>query len=157
MNYPNIEQHSYSATKKPFPIALVILGVVALLVVLAVVGGIRAFDSVSKDSSEAVVVGNRFIDSMGKHRYQMAQSMFTPQVQVRTYANTLRDIETLMEKHHGTYINHGLPQWNFREWNGQTSVRLVYPVKFTKSICTVSIVLVRTGKGYQVYDTHYDF
>ena len=144
-------------TKKPLLAALIILGVVGLLIALAIVGGLRAFKSVSKGSSEAIAVGNRFVDNMGQHRYQTAQSLFTAQAQATTPLSNLKDIETLLEKHHGAYVSRGQPEWNVQNWNGQTSVRLAYPVKFTKSISTISLLLVQTDKGYQVSETHYDF
>ncbi len=160
MNCPNAGQQpptAYSAPKKPFPVALVVLGIAGLLVVLAVVGGIHAFKSVSAGSSEAIAVGNRFVDDIGRHDYSAAHSLFTAQVQASTLVGSLQDIETLEEKHHGAYVAHGQPQWNIQNWNGQTSVRLAYPVRFTKSTRTVSMVLVQTDKGYQVYEAHYDF
>ncbi len=111
MNYPNAGQPSaaYSAPKKPFPTALVVLGVAAVLIVLTVVGGIRAFKSVSKGSAEAIAVGNHFIDSMGQHNYQAAHALFTAQVQASTPAGSLQDVETLEEKHYGAYVNYGQP------------------------------------------------
>ena len=160
MNYPNIGPQppsSYPLTKKPFLTVWVVLGVVALLLVLVIVGGIHAFKSVTQGSSEAIAVGNRFVDSMGRHNYQAAQSLFTAQMQVTTPPGNLKDIETLLEKHHGAYVSHGQPEWNVQNWNGQTSVRLAYPAQFTKSGSTISLMLVQTDKGYQVSDTHYDF
>lgn len=147
----------YPPTKKPFPTVWVVLGVAGLLLALAIVGGIRAFKSVTAGSSEAIAVGNRFVDSMGRHDYQTAQSLFTAQVQVTTPPGNLKDIETLLEKHHGAYVSHGQPEWNVQNWNGQASVRLAYPAKFTKSDSTISLLLVQTNKGYRVYETHYDF
>lgn len=146
-----------SPAKKPFPTVWIVLGVVVLLLALVVIGGIHAFKSVSAGSSEATVVGDRFIDSMGRHNYQTAQSLFTAQVQSTTPPGNLKDIEALLEKHHGAYISHGQPEWNVQNWNGQTSVRLAYPARFTKSGSTISLLLVQTDKGYQVSDTHYDF
>jgi len=66
-------------------------------------------------------------------------------------------MEMLVEKHHGAFVNHGQPQWYVQNWNGQTSVRLTYPAQFTKSNSTVSLVLVKTDLGYQVYEAHYEF
>ena len=160
MNYPNPNQplsQLQPPSKKPFPIALVVLGIVSLLLALAIIGGIHAFKSVTQGSSEAIAAGNRFVDSMGQHNYQAAESMFTPQTQARTPAGSLKDVETLVEKHHGAYVSHGEPQWSIQNWNGQTSVRLTYMVKFAKGDNTVSMTLVQTDKSYQVYDAHYDF
>ena len=160
MNHSNTGQQPpapYTPTKKPFLTVWIVLGTTALLLVLMIVGGIRAFKSVTAGSSEAIAVGNRFVDSMGRHDYQTAQSLFTAQVQATTPPGNLKDIETLLEKHHGAYVSHGQPEWNVQNWNGQTSVRLAYPAKFTKSGSTISLLLVQTDKGYQVSDTHYDF
>jgi len=142
---------------KRFPVGLVILGVAILLIALAILGGIRAFKTVGQGSAEAITIGNQFIDSMGQHNYQTSQTLLTSQLQARTPAGNLKDIETLIEKHHGSYVNHGEPEWNVQSWNGQTSVRLAYPLKFTKSNTTVTMTLLKTDKGYQVNDTHYDF
>jgi hypothetical protein len=160
MNYPNAGQpppQMAPPTQKRFPMAAVVLGIFGLLVVLAVVGGIKVFHAVQGGSSEAIAVGNRFIDNMGRHHYPAADALFTPQVQAKTPADNLKDIETLVEKHHGTYVNHGKPQWNIQSWNSQTRVYLAYPTQFTKSSSTVSLTLVQTDKGYQVYDAHYEF
>lgn len=157
MNYPGAGQQPPVTPKRRVPIAPIILGVVFLLGVLAVVGGIKAFHAVKDGSAAAILVGNSFIDNMGQHNYQTAHSLFTAQVQANTPMGNLKDIETLVEKHHGALVNHGQPQWNVQNWNGQTSVRLAYPVQFTKSNSTVSLTLVQTDKGYQVYDAHYDF
>lgn len=160
MNYPGAGQPPPTMPPPPrkgFPVAAVILGVAALLVVLAVVGGIRAFRAVKDNSAEAIAVGNSFIDNMGRHNYAAAHALFTPQVQAKTPADSLEDIETLTEKHHGTFVRHGQPGWNIQNWNGQTSVRLAYPAQFTKSHSTVSLVLVKTEAGYRVYEAHYEF
>lgn len=147
----------YPPPKKRVPIGLIILGVVGLLGVLAVLGGIRAFQAVKGNSAEAITVGDSFIDNMGKHNYPAARSLFTPQVQATTPADTLKDMETLVEKHHGAFVNHGQPQWYVQNWNGQTSVRLTYPAQFAKSNSTVSMILVKNGNDYQVYEAHYMF
>ena len=143
--------------KKSAPIVPIILGALALLIVLAVLGGIRAFHAVKDNSAEAIAAGNRFVDNMGQHNYAAARSLLTPQVQTKTAADDLKDLETLTEKHHGTFVDHGQPQWNIQNWNGQTSVRLAYPAQFTKSSSTVSMTWVRTDAGYQVYEVHYEF
>ncbi len=143
--------------KKAFPVAAVVLGVFGLLVVLAVVGGINAFHSAQEGSAEAIAVGDSFIDNMGQHNFAAARSLFTPQVQASTPAGNLKDIETLVEKHHGAFVNHGKPQWFVQNWNGQTSVRLTYPAQFTRTNSTVSMTLVETSQGYQVYDARYEF
>lgn len=160
MNYPDAGQQPlmmYPPPKKAFPVVPIILGVVGLLIVLAIVGGIKAFHAVKEGSAEAIVVGNSFIDNMGQHNYQAARALFTPQVQAKTPAGNLKDIEVLVEKHHGVFIAHGQPQWNIQNWNGQTSVRLAYPAQFTRSQSTVSMTLVQTASGYQVYDARYEF
>ncbi len=160
MNYPNSDQkspESFPPAKKPFPTLYVVLGSISLLIVLAILGGIRAFKVVSQDSSETTTAGNRFIDSMGQHNYTTAHSMFTPQIQAKTPASSLKDVEGLVEKHYGAYVNHGEPEWNVQNWNGQTSVRLAYPVRFKNGVSTVSLILVQTPRGYQVYDAHYSF
>ena len=160
MNYPNAgvpTPEMRPAPKKPFSTALVVLGAAALLIALLVIGGIRAFKSVRTGSAEAIAVGSRFLDSMGRHNYPAAHALFTAQIQASTPATSLQDVETLEEKHYGAYVDHGQPQWNIQNWNGQTSVRLAYPAKFARGTKTVTLVLVQTSKGYQVYDAHYDF
>lgn len=147
----------YPPPKKPFPVVPLVLGIVGLLIALAVLGGIKGFRAMKENSSEAITVGNSFIDAMGQHQYSAARSLFTPDVQTRTPADDLKDMETLVEKHHGAFVHHGQPQWFVQNYNGQTSVRLTYPAQFTKSPSTVSFVLVKTGSGYQVYAAHYDF
>lgn len=160
MNYPGAGQTPttiYPPPKKSPPIVPIVLGVFALLAVLAVVGGIRAFHAVQEDSAGAIAVGNSFVDNMGQHNYTDARSLLTPQVQAKTPAGSLEDLETLTEKHHGAFVNHGQPQWSVQNWNGQTSVRLTYPAQFTKSDSTVSMVVVETGGDYRVYGVHYEF
>ena len=147
----------YPPPKKGFPVVPVILGVVGLLIVLGVAGGVTAFRSAQKGSSAAVLIGNSFVDNMGQHNYSAARSLFTPAVQSHTPAGSLEDVEALAEKHHGAFVNHGQPQWFIQNWNGQTSVRLTYPVQFTKETSRVTLTLVETDEGYQVYDAHYDF
>jgi len=147
----------YPPPKKPVPIVPTVFGVVALLIVLMVAGGIRAFHAVKDNSDEAIAVGNSSVDNTGRHKYAAARSMLAPQVQAKTPTSTLEDTQTPTEKHHGAFVNHGQPQWNVQNWNGQTSVRLAYPAQFTKSDSTVSLVLVKTASGYQVYDAHYEF
>ena len=159
MNYPGGQPPPmmYPPSKKSFPVAPIILGVVALLGVLAVIGGIRAFHAVKEDSAGAIAVGNSFIDNMGQHDYAGARSLFTPQVQGKTSADDLKDVETLTEKHHGAFIAHGQPQWNVQNWNGQTSIRLTYSAQFTKSDSTVSMVVVESDGDFRVYEAHYEF
>ena len=146
-----------SPPKKSVPLVPIILSVTALLGVLAILGGVRAFQAMQENSSEAITVGNSLVDNMGQHNYQAARSLFTPQVQTSTSADALKDVETLTEKHHGSFISHGQPQWFVQNMNGQTSVRLTYPAQFTQSDSTVSLILVKTGDGYQVYEAHYTF
>lgn len=146
----------YAPPKKPFPVVLVVLGVIGLLLILAVFGGIKAFHAMQSGSSEATAIGDRFVDEMGRHNYAAAQAEFTPEVRAKTPAGNMKDIETLVEKHHGTYVAHGKPQWNMQNWNGKTSVRLVYPAQFAKSGSPITLTLVQTTKGYQVYDAHYE-
>lgn len=160
MNYPGPGQPTplmSSPPKKQAPILPIILSVVGLLIVLAVVGAVRAVHAVQQSSSEAIAVANSFIDNMGQHNYPAARSLFIPEVQARTPAGNLKDIETPVEKHHGAFVNHGQPQWNVQNWNGQTSVRLAYPAQFTSSNSTIALTLVQTNQGYQVYEAHYDF
>ena len=155
--FPQSSQPSISAPKKPFPIALMIIGVVGLLIVLAVAGGIKVFRAVTAGSSEAITAGNSFLDSMGQHNYSSAHAELVPQIQAKTSLTDLKDMETLVEKHHGSYVAHGKTQWNIQTRNGQTSVRLVYPAQFTKSSSTVSMTVVQTERGYQVYSAFYQF
>ena len=147
----------YPPPRKPLPVALVVFGVVGLLIVLAVAGGIKAFHAVKAGASAAITIGNSFMDSIGHHNYSAARTLMTAGVQSRTPISTLQDVETLVEKHHGAYVAHGQPQWFIQNNNGQTSVRLTYPVQFTRSTSTVSMIVVQTSNGYQVYDTHYEF
>ena len=160
MNYPGEGQTPpmmYPPPKKSAPIVPIILGIAALLIVLAVVGGIRGVQAVKDSSAEAIVVGNSFIDNMGQHDWAAAHSLLTPPGQAKAPADSLEDMEMLVEKHHGAFVNHGQPQRYVQNWNGQTSVRLTYPAQFTKSNSTVSLVLVKTDLGYQVYEAHYEF
>ena len=147
----------YPPPKKTPLVVFIILGVFALLAALAVGGGIRAFHAVKEDSAGAIAVGNSFIDNMGQHNFADARTLFTPQVQGKTSADDLKDVETLTEKHHGAFIAHGQPQWSVQNWNGQTSVRLTYPAQFTKSDSTISMVVVETGGDFRVYEAHYEF
>ena len=147
----------YPAPKKPFPIAAVILTFAVLLILLAIVGGIKAFHAAKSGSAAAIAVGNSFIDDLGRHNYSAAQALFTPQLQAKTPAGTLQDVETWVEKHHGAYVEHGQPQWFIQNYNGQTSVRLSYPAQYSKSSSTVSLIVMQTDKGYQISDAHYDF
>lgn len=160
MNYPGAgpqPPQMYPPPKKSVPVVPIILSIAALLIALAVVGGIKAFHAVKDASSEAVMVGNSFVDNMGQHNYGAARSLLTAPVQAKTPAGDLKDMEALVEKHHGAFLNHGQPQWNVQSWNGQTSVRLTYPAQFSKSSSTVSLTLVNTEQGYQVYEAHYEF
>lgn len=159
MNYPGAGQTPptiYPPPKKPAPVVLIVLGILALLVVLAVAGGVRAFRAVQEDSEAAIVVGDSFVDNMGQHEYQNARALMTPPMQARTTAATLEDAEALTEKRHGAFLNHGKPQWNVQNFNGRTSVQLTYPAQFSKSDSAISLVLVDTGAGYQVYAAHYE-
>ena len=159
MNYPDAGQQSptmYPPPKKAFPVVPVVLGAVGLLLVLAVLGGIKAYHAVKQNSAEAIAVGNSFIDDMGRHNYQAAYSLFTPQVQAKTVPSVGADLEKIVEKYHGTFVNHGQPSWFIQNYNGQGTVRLTYPVQFTKSTDTVTMTLIQTDTGYQVYDFHYD-
>lgn len=157
MNTPNAVPPPAVAPQKSFPVAPVVLGILSLLTVLAVVGGTKISHAIQGSSSEAITVGNRFIDSMGQHHYSSADVLFTSQVRAKIPARNLKDIEGLVENLHGAYVNHGSPQWNIQSWNGQTKVYLAYPAQFTKSSSGVSLILVHTDKGYQVYDVHYEF
>ena len=160
MNYPGAgpqPPQMYLPPKKSVPVVPIVLGIFALLVVLAVVGGIKAFHAIKDTSSEAIAVGNSFVDNMGQHNYQVARSLLAAPVQAKTPAGDLKDLEAMAEKHHGAFLTHGQPQWNVQNWNGQTSVRLAYPAQFSKSVCTVSVTLVKTEQGYQVYEAHYQF
>ena len=110
MNDPNSGLQTplpYPPQKKPFPVALVVFGVVGLLIVLAVAGGIKAFHAVKAGSAAAITVGDSFMDSIGHHNYSAARALMTAGVQSRTPVNTLQDVETLVEKHHGSYVAHG--------------------------------------------------
>ena len=143
--------------KKPFPIAAVILGIVGLLFVLAVLGGVKLFFGVKESSAAAITVGNEFIDATGKHDFKKAYSLFVPKVRETTAEDSLQDMEMLVEKHHGTYVAHGEPQWHIQNNNGTVSVSLLYPAKFSKGTSNVSMTLLQTDKGYQVYNAHFDF
>lgn len=159
MNIPNAHQIppvTYLPPKKTFSIVYIILIVFCLLMVLMIVGGIRAFHAVKDNSVQAISISNRFIDSMGKHQYQSADALFTPEVQAHTSVSSLKDMETLVEKHYGTYLNHGQPQWNVQTRNGQTNVQLAYPMQFTKGNSMVSLVLINLNGKYEVYDVHYE-
>jgi len=62
MSHPEPGQTSpamYPPPKKPFPVVPLILGIVALLITLAVFGGIKAFRAMKDNSSEAIAVANR--------------------------------------------------------------------------------------------------
>ena len=147
----------YAAPKKPFPVALVVFGVAGLLIVLAVAGGIKILHAVTAGSSEAITTGDRFLDSMGQHNYSSAYAEVMPQIQAKTSLSDLKDMEALVEKHHGAYVAHGKPQWNIQNRNGQTYVRLVYPAQFAKSQSTASMTVVQTEHGYQVCGVSYQF
>ena len=143
--------------KKTSYIGIIILGAIGLLIALAILGGIKVFHAAQSGSTAAIAVGNSFLDSVGKHNYTAAHALMTLPVQAKTPVSNIQDIEMLVEKHHGTYVSHGQPAWFIQNYNGQTSVRLTYPAQYTKSNSTVSMVVVQTDKGYQVYDTNYEF
>lgn len=145
------------APKKPFPTALVVLSIVGLFIALAVVGSIKIFHAAQSGSAAAIAAGNKFIEDIGQHRFSAARALMTAEIQAKTPASTLQDVETLVEKHHGACVAHGQPQWFIQNYNGQTSVRLSYPVQFSKSTSPVSMIVVPTNNGYRVYGTHYDF
>ena len=160
MNYPGAGQMPpaiYPPSKKSAPIVPIILGIAALLIVLAVGGGIHGVQAVKDNFVKAIAVSNSFIDNMGQHDWAAAHLLLIPPGQAKAPADSLEDMEMLVEKHHGAFVNHGQPQWCVQNWNGQTSVRLTYPAQFTKSNSTVSLVLVKTDLGYQVYEAHYEF
>lgn len=150
---------TYSDAPPPtkFPIVPVVLTLVALLGVLAVLGGIKGFHAMQQSSAAAITVGNSFVDNMGAHNYKAARLLMTPGAQAKSPVSTMQDIETIVEKHHGAFVNHGQPQWNIQTFNGQTSVRLAYPAQVTKSTSTVSVILMQTDTGYRVNDVHYEF
>ncbi len=143
--------------KKGAPVAAIIFGILGVLILLAIVGGIKAFHAVKDGSAAAISVGNQFVDAMGQHRYPAARALFTAPVQATTPTGNLKDIETLAEKHHGAYVRHGQPAWNIQNYNGQTRVSLTYPAQFARGGSSVSLILVQTPKGYEVTDAHYQF
>lgn len=158
MNHPSAGQPPPMippSPKKAAPVALIVLGVFALLVVLAVAGGVRAFHAAQEDSEAAIVVGDSCMGNMGQHEYQNARALMTPQMRARTTTESLEDGESLTEKYHGAFLNHGEPQWNVQNFNGRTSVQLTYPAQFSKSDSPVSLVMVDGGDGYQVYAVRY--
>ena len=160
MNYPGEGQTPpmmYPPPKKSAPIVPIILGIAALLIVLAVVGGIRGVQAVKDNFVKAIAVGNSFIDNRGQHDWAAAHSLLTPPGQAKAPADSLEDMEMLVEKHHGAFVNHGQPQRYVQNWNGQTSVRLTYSAQCTRSDSAVSVVLVKTEAGYQVYAAHHKF
>ena len=160
MSYPGAGQMPptiYPPPKKSAPIVAIILGIAALLIVLAVGGGIHGVQAVKDNFVEAIAVGNSFIDNRGQHDWAAANSLLTPPGQAKAPADSLEDMETLVEKHHGAFVNHGQPQQYVQDWNGQTNVRLTYSAQFTKSDSAVSMILVKTEAGYQVYAAHYEF
>ncbi len=143
--------------KKGAPVAAIVLGILGVLILLAIVGGIKAFHAVKDGSAAATAVGDQFLDSMGQHHYPAARALFAASVQATTPAGNLKDIETLAEKHHGAYVSHGKPAWNVQNWNGQTRVYLTYPVQFARGSSPVTMILIQTPKGYEVSDAHYQF
>lgn len=104
MNDPgtSLQLMLYPPPNKRTPIVSIILGICGLLIVWAAVSGAKAFHAVKEGSAQAISVGNRFINAMGSHNYQAAHALFTPQVQVHTPVNNLKDMEAMVEKHHGT-------------------------------------------------------
>ena len=159
MNYPDAGQQPptmYSPPRKPFPVGAVVLSVMGLLFFLAFVVGIKVFHAAKENTSEAIAVGNSFIDNMGLHNYQAAYALYTPEAQAKSPLSVGADYEKLAEKYHVAFVNHGVPAWFINNYNGQTSVRLTYPVQFTKSTATVTVTLIKTDAGYQVYSSRYD-
>ena len=70
MSYPGAGQMPptiYPPPKKSAPIVAIILGIAALLIVLAVGGGIHGVQAVKDNFVEAIAVGNSFIDNRGQH------------------------------------------------------------------------------------------
>ena len=134
-----------------------VAGIVVLLLALGIVSGIKAFRSTQKDSQDAIIVGNSFIDSMSEHHYQAARALLIPQLQPTTPAGNLQDLQALMEKHHGGLVKRGQPAWFAQERGGQTTVRLQYPVQYQRSSSGVTLTLLKTNTGYRVYNYYYNF
>ena len=150
---------NYQPSGKTFPVALIIVslaGLLGLLTMLAVADGIKAFNNGGNDALKAISVGDSFIDNMGQHSYPAAHSLFTTQLQVTSPTNDLKDIEMLMEKHHGTLVTHGQPQWFRRESGGQVTVHLSYRAQFSRNVSQSTVTLIKTDKGYQVHDFRYE-
>lgn len=146
---------NYAPPKRSNAPVFIILGIVVLLVVLAVLGGIVAFRAAQKSSAAAIVVGDRFLDDVRLHKFQAADDLFTSDVKASTPASNLKDLEFLVEKHHGAFIDHGVPGWFAKTYNGQNSMELYYPARFAKSSDTISMILVATPNGYRVYGCNY--
>ena len=142
--------------RKSNTLALLVLGGVTLLVGLGILAAVFSFRAGMNTSSEAITVGNSFIDNLGAHNYQASESLLSPSAQARVPATELKDMETLLEKQHGAFTNHGQPGWFVQTYNGQTSVRLTYQAQFTKGSSPVTLVLMKGGKGYQVEDCHFE-
>ena len=79
----------YPPSKKSAPIVPIILGIAALLIVLAVGGGIHGVQAVKDNFVKAIAVGNSFIDNRGQHDWAAAHSLLTPPGQAKAPADSL--------------------------------------------------------------------
>lgn len=161
MNYQNEKAQPptlYHPPSKTLLAALILLGIVfGLLILLGVITTIRVSHDNQNSSQEAISVGNSFIGNMGRHNYKASHSLLVPHLQATTQTKKLSDIEMLVEKSRGTFVSLGKPGWFVQDRGGQTTARLSYPVKFTQSNTTVSLMLIKTDIGYQVYNYDYNF
>ncbi len=159
MNYPPMNPYPpgmAAPPQKSNTVLFIVLAGAGLLVLLAIVGIALAFKSGMNTSSEAVIVGNKFIDAMGQHNFPASSALLSPQTQGRIPATELRDMETLLERQHGAFVSHGPPAWFVQNYNGQTSVRLTYQAQFTRGTSPIMLVMVKGDHGYEVNDCHYE-
>jgi hypothetical protein len=148
MNYPGMYGGMTPEPKKS-RVGLILL-VVAAVLALLIVGALSAFHAASGNAGEAIAVSDRFLYEMGEHDYQGASALFTPEAQAKASPLFLYRVESLMETSDGGYVSHGTPQWFVQNVNGQTSVRLTYPVQYAHGSGHAFLTLVNAGDGYRI-------
>ncbi len=149
MNYPGMYGGMTPEPKKQSRVGLILLGVAAVLALL-IVGALSAFHAASGTAAQAIAVSDRFVDAMGAHDYQGANALIVPEGQAKASPLFLYRMESLMESSDGAYVSHGTPQWFVQNYNGQTSVRLTYPVQYAHGSGHALLTVVNAGDGYRI-------
>lgn len=147
----HIQPRPVSPPRNKAALPLAVCGCMAVVLVIVVFAGFRAFRSGSTSVKQAGDGADHFLSGLERQDYQTAFNFFTAQTRKGRTIEDITDAMEVLAKRHGRPVSHRqLPGFYVNTFNGVTSVSLTYQETFEKGEMPVKIDLIAENGQWHV-------